>query len=48
MIGSSSKLITSNVFNLQGEKVGYLKVNVRLGAKAKANPLVSSQVTIPK
>ena len=48
MIGSASKLITSNVTNLQGEKVGYLKVNLRLGGKSKGNPLISSQVMITK
>ena len=48
MIGSTSKLITSNVYNLQGEKVGYLKVNARLGGKSKVSSMVSSQVSIPK
>jgi hypothetical protein len=45
MIGSSFKLITSPVYNLQGEKVGHLKVNVRLGGKSKppqAQPKVFS------
>lgn len=43
-IENEMKTITTNVFNIQGEKVGFLKADVRLSNKSNTNANNKSQI----